>query len=218
MPGSPRCDESPQRRSTTFRTSAANCSPHGGPRHTRRHSATRIHSSRCAFRRIVRTELLVERALPSIVRQTYQNFEVIVVGDGCTNDVAERIEDFGDPRVRFVNLPYRYPYPEDREHRWSVAGAPGVNVGTELARGTWLAMLGDDDELEPAPPGVSPRARPLDPLGNGLRRPPRAPPSPRGGRNPVPLPAGAWVVQLPGGDLHGGAPLLRVQHQVLAPR
>ncbi len=97
----------------------------------------------------VRSTLLVERALPSIARQTYQNFEVIVVGDGCTNDVAERIEDFGDPRVRFVNLPYRYPYPEDREHRWHVAGAPGVNVGTELARGTWLAMLGDDDEFEP---------------------------------------------------------------------
>jgi Glycosyl transferase family 2 len=97
----------------------------------------------------VRSELLVERALPSIARQTYQNFEVIVVGDGCTNDVAERIENFGDPRVRFVNLPYRYPYPEDREHRWSVAGAPGVNFGTELARGTWLAMLGDDDEFEP---------------------------------------------------------------------
>jgi glycosyltransferase involved in cell wall biosynthesis len=97
----------------------------------------------------VRSDLLVERALPSIVRQTYQNFEVIVVVDGCTNDVAKRIDDFGDPRVRFVNLPYRYPYPEDRQHRWSVAGAPGVNVGTELARGTWLAMLGDDDEFEP---------------------------------------------------------------------
>jgi len=97
----------------------------------------------------VRSKLLVERALPSIVRQTYQNFEVIVVGDGCTNDTAERIAEFGDPRVRFVNLPYRYPYPEDPEHRWFVAGAPGVNVGTELANGTWLAMLNDDDEFEP---------------------------------------------------------------------
>jgi hypothetical protein len=96
-----------------------------------------------------RARLLVERALPSIMRQTYQNFEVIVVGDGCTNDTAERIEAFGDPRVRFVNLPYRYPYPEDREHRWYVAGAPGVNAGTERANGTWLAMLGDDDEFEP---------------------------------------------------------------------
>jgi hypothetical protein len=97
----------------------------------------------------VRSRSLVERALPSIARQTHQNFEVIVVGDGCTNDTAERIEAFGDPRVRFVNLPYRHPYPEDRTHRWMVAGAPGVNVGTELGTGSWLAMLGDDDEFEP---------------------------------------------------------------------
>lgn len=97
----------------------------------------------------VRSRLLVERALPSILQQTYQNFEVIVVGDGCTNDTAERIEALGDPRISFVNLPYRYPYPEDRRRRWWVAGAPGVNRGTELARGTWLAMLGDDDEFEP---------------------------------------------------------------------
>jgi glycosyltransferase involved in cell wall biosynthesis len=91
----------------------------------------------------------VERALPSIVRQSYQNFEVMVIGDGCTNDVAKRIEDFGDPRVRFVNLPYRYPYPARRDHQWFVAGAPGVNVGTEMANGSWLAMLSDDDEFEP---------------------------------------------------------------------
>jgi hypothetical protein len=97
----------------------------------------------------VRSQLLVERALPSLARQTYTNFEVIVVGDGCTNDVAERIEDFGDSRVRFVNLPYRFPYPDGREHRWFVAGAPGANVGAELANGSWLALLGDDDELEP---------------------------------------------------------------------
>ena len=97
----------------------------------------------------VRSELLVERALPSIVGQTYQNFEVIVVGDGCSDDTAQRIEAFGDPRVRFVNLPFRYPYPEDPEQRWLVAGAPGANVGAELAAGSWLALLNDDDEFEP---------------------------------------------------------------------
>ena len=97
----------------------------------------------------VRSKLLVERALPSVVGQTYQNFEVIVVGDGCTNDTAERVDEFGDPRVRFYNLPFRYPYPTDPEHCWLVAGGPGANVGAELANGSWLASLGDDDEFEP---------------------------------------------------------------------
>ncbi|MBV8195014.1 MAG: glycosyltransferase [Candidatus Dormibacteraeota bacterium] len=97
----------------------------------------------------VRARLLVERALPSIVRQTYQHFEVIVVGDGCSNDTAQRIEAFGDPRVRFVNLPYRHPYPEDANDRWQIAGAAAVNAATTLAKGSWLALLGDDDEMDP---------------------------------------------------------------------
>jgi len=97
----------------------------------------------------VRSKLLLERALPSVVAQTYQNFEVIVVGDACTNDTAQKVEEFGDPRVRFVNLPFRYPYPKDPEQCWLVAGAPGANVGAELGSGSWLAALGDDDEFEP---------------------------------------------------------------------
>jgi hypothetical protein len=97
----------------------------------------------------VRSKLLVERALPSVARQTYQHFEVIVVGDGCTNDTAERVAAFGDSRVRFVNLPFRFPYPQDPTQRWFVAGGPGVNAATQMANGTWLATLGDDDELEP---------------------------------------------------------------------
>jgi glycosyltransferase involved in cell wall biosynthesis len=81
--------------------------------------------------------------------QTYQNFEVIVVGDGCTDDTAARVEAFGDPRVRFVNMPFRFPYPSDPVDRWRVTGGPGWNYAAELARGTWLAMLGDDDAFEP---------------------------------------------------------------------
>lgn len=96
-----------------------------------------------------RSEILLERALPSIVSQSYENFEVIVVGDGCTDDTATRISQFGDDRVRFVNLPFRFPYPPDKEDRWLVAGTPALNLGADLANGTWLATLGDDDEFKP---------------------------------------------------------------------
>lgn len=96
-----------------------------------------------------RAKLLTERALPSVLNQTYQRFEVIVVGDGCTDDTRDRVEAIGDDRIRFIDLPFRHPYPEDPNLRWFVAGAPGVNYGTELAQGSWLAMLGDDDEMEP---------------------------------------------------------------------
>jgi len=96
-----------------------------------------------------RSELLLERALPSIARQTYEHFEVIVVGDGCTDDTAARVEQFGDKRMRFVNLPFQFPYPSDPEDRWLVAGTQALNHGAELARGAWIATLGDDDEFEP---------------------------------------------------------------------
>jgi glycosyltransferase involved in cell wall biosynthesis len=96
-----------------------------------------------------RSELLVERALPSIARQTYENFEVIVVGDGCTDDTAEKVEQFGDKRMRFVNLPFQFPYPSNPEDRWLVAGTQALNHGADLARGAWIATLGDDDEFEP---------------------------------------------------------------------
>jgi glycosyltransferase involved in cell wall biosynthesis len=96
-----------------------------------------------------RSELLIERALPSIIRQTYEHFEVIVVGDGCTDDTAASVERFGDQRVRFVNLPFQFPYPSDPEDRWLVAGTQALNLGADLARGAWIATLGDDDEFEP---------------------------------------------------------------------
>jgi glycosyl transferase family 2 len=96
-----------------------------------------------------RAQLLVERALSSVVAQTYQNLEVIVVGDGCADETEQRVSDLGDPRIRFVNMPFRYPYPEDAERRWLVAGAPGANLGAQLARGSWIAFLGDDDEFTP---------------------------------------------------------------------
>lgn len=92
---------------------------------------------------------LVERTLPSVLTQTYDRLEVIVVGDGCTDDTGERVDKLGDPRVRFINLPYRSPYPDEGRARWLVAGSPAMNFGTQIASGSWIAPLDDDDEFLP---------------------------------------------------------------------
>lgn len=96
-----------------------------------------------------RGAVLTERTLPTVLAQTYRNLEVLVVGDHCTDDTAERIAAIGDPRVRFVNLPERGVYPTEPFARWCVAGAAPMNHALDIARGEWLAPLDDDDEFAP---------------------------------------------------------------------
>jgi glycosyltransferase involved in cell wall biosynthesis len=93
--------------------------------------------------------LLLERSLPSVVSQTYERLEVVIVGDGCDDDTAKLVAGLGDPRVRFVNLPYHGPYPADPMRRWMVAGGTAMNLAAELAVGTWISPLDDDDEYVP---------------------------------------------------------------------
>jgi glycosyltransferase involved in cell wall biosynthesis len=96
-----------------------------------------------------RGELLTKRTLPSVLNQTYQNFEIVIVGDGCSDDTANRIESLREPRIRFTNLPERGKYPEDPRLRWMVAGVPPINRALDEARGLWIAHLDDDDLFEP---------------------------------------------------------------------
>jgi glycosyl transferase family 2 len=94
-------------------------------------------------------ELLRERSLPSVLAQTYQNFEVLVVGDAAPDAARTAVESLNDPRIRFSNLPYRGPYSDVPEIRWRVAGVPPYNAGVRGAKGLWIAPLADDDAFRP---------------------------------------------------------------------
>jgi glycosyltransferase involved in cell wall biosynthesis len=93
-------------------------------------------------------DILCERALASLRRQTYSNWEALVVGDHCTDDTEERVRGLGDSRIRFWNLPFRGPYPDDPRDRWFVAGAYPANAGIRASRGAWIAPLDHDDEWD----------------------------------------------------------------------
>ena len=82
--------------------------------------------------------------------QTYDRWEIVIVGDGCTDDTAERVDRLADPRIRFVNLPFRTVMPEDARARWLVSGVAPWNRAVELCKGEWIAPLDDDDEFLPA--------------------------------------------------------------------
>jgi glycosyltransferase involved in cell wall biosynthesis len=96
-----------------------------------------------------RAELVTTRAIPSILAQDYQNLEVLVVGDACTDDTAERVARIGDSRVSFRNLPKRGNYPDNPDWRWMVAGSAAMNEGLRLAKGDFVTHLDDDDEHLP---------------------------------------------------------------------
>lgn len=95
-----------------------------------------------------RTQLLIERCLPSVFAQRVQDFEVLVVGDGTEQATVDAISQIKDRRLFFWNLPH-YPYPEDFADRWAIVGCPALNFGLDQARGKWIAVIADDDEWTP---------------------------------------------------------------------
>ena len=77
-------------------------------------------------------------AIRSVLAQACTDFELIVVGDGCTDETADVVRGFADPRIRWFNLP------ENTGSQWG----PN-NVGLEEARGDYIAYLGQDDLWHP---------------------------------------------------------------------
>lgn len=73
-------------------------------------------------------------SVASVVEQTFTDFELLVVGDGCTDDSGAVVAAIGDPRVRWHNLP------ENTGHQ----SGPN-NHGIRLASGDVIAYLGHDD-------------------------------------------------------------------------
>jgi hypothetical protein len=94
-------------------------------------------------------QTLRDVALPSALGQDYSNLEVIVSGDCAPPETAAVIAEIDDPRVVYVNRTIRGPYPEDPARRWFSIGVPPFNDAQAIARGRWIAALGDDDAVRP---------------------------------------------------------------------
>jgi glycosyltransferase involved in cell wall biosynthesis len=73
-------------------------------------------------------------ALACVQRQTFRDFEVWVVGDGCTDDSAAAVAALDDARFGWIGLP-----------RNSGSQSAPNNEGARRARGRYLAYLGHDD-------------------------------------------------------------------------
>jgi GT2 family glycosyltransferase len=77
---------------------------------------------------------VLDYAIRSVLQSNFDDWELIVVGDGCTDDTEALVRSFGDPRISWHNLP---------ENSGNQA-APN-NAGAERARGRCLFFLNHDD-------------------------------------------------------------------------
>ena len=84
-------------------------------------------------------ERFVEKTLKSVLDQTYQYFEIIVVDDASTDASPSIIQGFADrdPRIRLIRL----------KKNGGVSNAR--NTGIREARGEYIALLDNDDLWTP---------------------------------------------------------------------
>jgi GT2 family glycosyltransferase len=93
----------------------------------------------------------IQTTLRSILAQTVQDFEVVVVDDCSTDDSREVVQSFADPRIRLL------------VNERNLGGAGSYNVAVQAARGEWLVNLDADDWIAPEKCAVQLAAVAADP-------------------------------------------------------
>ncbi|MEW6053681.1 MAG: glycosyltransferase [Nitrospirota bacterium] len=76
-------------------------------------------------------------AISSVLAQTFQDFEIIVVDDASTDATRDITEGFKEKRLIYVN------------HKKNKGEAFSRNSGVMQAKGIYIAFLDDDDEWSP---------------------------------------------------------------------
>ena len=80
---------------------------------------------------------LVGRAIDSVLAQTFEDFELVIVDDASQDNTEEVVAAYDDPRIRYIR----------NETNKGCAGAR--NVGFLESRGTYVACVDSDDKWLP---------------------------------------------------------------------
>ena len=80
---------------------------------------------------------LIGRAIESIFRQTYKDYEIIVVDDGSSDNTREVVEGFRDNRIHYIR------------HHENRGCSAGRNTGIKASKSDYIAFLDTDDEWLP---------------------------------------------------------------------
>lgn len=76
---------------------------------------------------------LIEETINSVLNQTYQNYEILVIDDGSTDNTKKVVQSINDRRIKYI-------FQEHTGHP-----APTRNTGIKIAKGEYIAFLDSDD-------------------------------------------------------------------------
>ncbi|MCX6759126.1 MAG: glycosyltransferase family 2 protein [Candidatus Nealsonbacteria bacterium] len=82
---------------------------------------------------------LIGRAIQSVLNQTYQNFEIVIIDDSPNDDTEKTIKKFNDKRIKYVRNKIRRGF----------IGAKNQGVKESNPSSKYIAFLDDDDEWLP---------------------------------------------------------------------
>lgn len=79
---------------------------------------------------------LIHRCIESIQKQTYQNYEHIIVDGNSEDDTENVVKGYNDPHIRYIKLHTKGPQVQ-------------MKAGSSVAKGKYVTFLDDDDEYLP---------------------------------------------------------------------
>ncbi len=79
----------------------------------------------------------LKKTIQSVLDQTFNDFEILVMDDGSTDNSYKVVESFGDPRIVYK--------------KFSNSGGPATprNHGIDISKGKWISFLDADDLWHP---------------------------------------------------------------------
>lgn len=85
----------------------------------------------CAYN----AEVYIAKAVESTLRQTFRDFELIIIDDGSTDGTLDIIKSYQDTRITVVEDHHDYIH--------------SLNRGLRICRGRYIARMDADDIMEP---------------------------------------------------------------------
>lgn len=77
-------------------------------------------------------------AIKSVLNQTFEDFEIVVVDDASTDNTRQVVDKFDDKRIRYIR------------HKENKGGSAARNTGIKRSKAKFIAFLDDDDLWMPS--------------------------------------------------------------------